>query len=320
MASRFRQVFKWITPSWLSTGDGERVLHSVTLLVDAMTERLRQGLEARMPSRAPVDALQLLGLDRCILRGRSETAEHYAARLVRWRYPRGHRARGSAYALLEQISEYFGGLDAKAFSPRVTSYRTAEGVESSTLATWTWDTQPASNWARFWLAIDGQALVQEQPDLGDPALWGGALGTTGTTIGQIGTSADDTRAIRSLLTNRAWRPAGTQPEWLMVTLNNTWPEPDATWERWSKIVAGVQRRTRGVAYRYWSLDPAHNNTPTGDPDNFCSGVYLPGGALYEGNPDSFPASTTLPSGAVYAGNPNSFPTSARLVDDGDLPQ
>src|SRR6187455_2560539 len=109
MARTFRQLFRWLVPSWLAGEgattedepaehhDGEKVLLSLAVIKDAWLESLRQGLNARFPSRGPETALALIGRDHGIVRGRDETAAHYAERLIAWRYPRGHRVRGSAY-------------------------------------------------------------------------------------------------------------------------------------------------------------------------------------------------------------------------------
>src|SRR6187549_1469002 len=106
-----RSIYKFLVPSWLSAGDGGLVLDTLTDQIDDSVEKMRESLVARFPTYAQDDALTLIGQDRLIPRGRAETSEHYAQRLIAWRYPRGHRVRGSAFALLNQVSEYFGGID-----------------------------------------------------------------------------------------------------------------------------------------------------------------------------------------------------------------
>ena len=118
-----------MVPAWLYSGDGGLVLQSLAQLQDDYAARARAALEMRFPSRAADDALAELGRDRAIPRGRTETSAHYAARLIAWRYPRGHRTRGSAFALLEQVSEYFGGILAKTRDVAGNVFtRTAAGV------------------------------------------------------------------------------------------------------------------------------------------------------------------------------------------------
>lgn len=323
MATSFRSLFKWLVPSWLSTGEGEIVLHSLALIKDAFSARVRHGLNARFPTRSGPSALALTGSDRGIIQGRSEIDAHYAARLIAWRYPRGHRVRGSAWALLEQMGEYYGGIHCYTVDASGNVFdRTNDGVESyTTQAPWTWGTDPG--WARFWVVLDPGAdfPMGEQPDLGDPDLWGGELGLPGFTLGQTGALPEDVVALRRLMRGRAWKPAGSRAEWFLVSLDGTVPAPDATWTRWSKNVAGVQvpaRRQAGI--RFWSFDPRYNNSPPGDPTNFPDAVRMLDGTDGGGDPASFPLTVTLPSGRVYGGNPAKFPARVQLLDDGDAPR
>ena len=335
----FERAFRFLVPAWLTEGHGDAVLRSLTRQIDENVDRFREGLNARFPTRAvnTSGALELIGQDRGLIRGRAETAAHYAARLVAWRYPRGHRVRGSAFALLNQVSEYWGGVACQTIDANETLHeRDEDGNERFEYGhSWTWDV--VAGWSRFWIVVDGSSFADEHPDLGDPDLWGGALGTSGYTIGQTGVQFEDVQAIRRLLTGRAWRPAGTQPEWLVLTIDpllslgirtfdETFEEtfgdpqivPDASWAHWSKQNgSGVQVATRDPRCRYWSLDPEHNNTYAGDPDLYCVAMTMPGGGTYAGDPDTYPASLTLYDGSTYAGNPASFPAALRLPDDGD---
>lgn len=326
MALNFRETLLRIVPSWLSADDGGKVLFVLGVLIDASVERLRQGLDARFPSRTGPSALVLIGQDRGIQRGRSETDAHYAARLKAWRYPRGHRVRGSAFALLEQISEYWGAVADWVIDANGTRHdRTAAGVESYSYGnSWTWDS--LTGLARFWVCVDGSDLFTEHPDFGDANLFGGSLGTDGAYVwGMAGWTYDDTRAMRRLMTGRAWRPAGTQPEWLVVSLDGTDPTPDATWEHWSENTAGAagfrdnvgtQVAARDVDFRYVSLAPAYNNTYTGDPDNFPATVTLCDASTDTGDGAAWVTSTTLPDSSSYAGD-DSWVTSVQLIDDGE---
>lgn len=322
MALNFRNTLLRIVPHWLSADEGGKVLHVLGLLVDASAERLRQGLDARFPSRTGPSALALIGQDRGIQRGRSETDAHYAARLKAWRYPRGHRVRGSAFALLEQISEYWGAIADWVIDANGTRHdRSAAGVESYSYGnSWTWDS--LTGLARFWVCVDGSSAFLEHPDFGDANLFGGSLGTGGAYVwGMTGWTYDDTRAMRRLLTGRAWRPSGTQPEWLIVSLDGSEPAPDATWERWSKNSAGAgdqvgtQVAARSADFRYISLAPAHNNTYAGDERNFPASVTLCDASTSAGD-DSWVASTTLPNGSTSTGD-DSWVTSVQLIDDGE---
>lgn len=319
MARNFRQLYPHLVPAWASAGEGGAVLHTIATLLDASAARLYDGLVARFPSRAGDDALELHGRMRGILRGRREAREHYAARLKRWRYPRGHRVRGGAFALLEQLSQYWGGVTVRlttATGKRV--ILRSDGSEGRTTGeSWTWDSRPASDWSRFWIEIFGDpAGLGQQPSLSDPELWGGALGTEGETVGIRGSTPDDWAAMRGLLVGRhPWRNAGSLSEWAIVLFDSTPLAPAADWATWYKLDGTTAVASRSRAFRYVALDLARN-TWWGDPARFASGVTLPGGAVETGDPaaDCWGA-VTLPDGSTYTGNPATF-NAVLLPDDG----
>lgn len=325
MATTFRQAVKWLVPSWLNDGDGAAVMWVLAAMKDAFAERVRQSLDARFPSRTTASANALTGADRGIRKGRTETNEHYAQRLIRWRWPRGHRTRGNAFALLEQASEYFGGVPCWTIDVRGNRYdRSAAGVETFSQGNaWNWDNVAAApRWARGWLVLDLSELASAQPDFGDADLWGGELGDPDYSVGMQGVAANDAMAIRDLVRadgGRPWKPAGVRAEWAIVSLDGTEPEPDGTWLNWSRDVAGVRTPTRDPAFRYFSLSPTKNNLYAGDPDVFSETFTLLDGTTYDGDPDVFPASITMPDGSTYVGDPDNFPATIRLLDDGDVP-
>lgn len=250
MASNYRNLARFLVPSWLYSGDGEKVIHSLMLIVDAFAERARLGLEARFPSRAGASALKLIGDDRGFIRGRAETAEHYAARLQSWRYPRGHRVRGSAFAALEQVSEYFGGVLCWTIDVKGNRHeRTAAGVEAFEYDyVWDWDGEVAPL-RRFWVVIDlipQYDLTSETQAIEDDE--DGPIGEGAPEcIGMDGIVPDDAVAIRRLFVGRgAWKPAGTRAEFAIFSLaENDPPEPDGTWH----TAAGRQ----GSGFRFVGL-------------------------------------------------------------------
>jgi hypothetical protein len=314
MAKTFRSALKWLVPSWLN----DEITQSLSAVVDEHIARARAGLEARMPSRAGDDALTLIGQDRRIPRGRTELASHYAQRLIRWRSPRGHRVRGSAFALLEQVSEYFGGLLCWTIDFSGTRYdRSAAGVETFSFGnSWTWDTDTRK--ARFWLGIELKGAVLP-PDLGDPALWGGALGTPGYSIGQLGVTPDDVDAIRGLFARPTpWKPAGTLQQWAVIKVSPNTYTPDATWANWSKVSGGVRLPSRGVGWRYWALAPELKQyTPVAA--NATTSLPLPDGTTYAAVAASATASIVLPDGTTYTPDATKAKAAIDLVDDGDQP-
>lgn len=315
MAKTFLAALKWLVPAWLN----DEITQSHSAVIDESVARVRAGLEARMPSRAGDDALTLIGQDRRIPRGRSETSEHYAQRLIRWRSPRGHRTRGSAFALLEQVSEYFGGLACWTIDFKGTRHdRSAASVETFSYSNpWTWDTDTRKG--RFWLGLAPGDTLLPSPSFGDPTLWGGALGTPGYAIGQLGATLDDVDAIRGLFARPTpWKPAGTLQMWLCVTLDGLVHLPDATWANWSKVVAGVRSASRAAGWRYWALTPELKQyTPA--PANATVLLPLPDGTTYTAVPASALASITLPDGTTYTPDATKAKAVIDLVDDGDQP-
>jgi hypothetical protein len=323
MARSLRKLLGYLLPYWAANDEADGALAwSLAAMIDIDLERMRSGLEARFPSRAGASALAQAGRDRLILRGRDETDAHYAARLKAWRYPRGHRVRGSVFALLEQISAYFGGgfelygIDRNG-NKRVRSAGDAESYSYGNA--WTWDGGAAAQWARQWIVIDGSSLFRAQYDWGDASLWGGALGTSGYCIGMRDASAEDWRAVVGLTEGQhRWLPAGTQGEWIVVSMDGSTPVPDATWEDWSVTTAGVRVAARDADMRYIALRAELlDYTPVDD--DFVTTFHDVEGSSMTGDDTSFPATITLPDGSTYAGDDTSWPTTITLVDDGSRP-
>lgn len=249
MAATLLAALKWLVPSWLN----DEITQSLVTVIDEHTARARAGLEARMPSRAGDDALVLIGADRRIPRGRTETRAHYAARLLGWRYPFGHRVRGNAYALLDQIRQYWAGgsaSDMYAYTMDRNGSRFQIQPDGTELAdygySFNWDGLAGKG--RFWVLLANIPGVSPGPLIGDPALWGGTVGPDGRgyTIGQYGVTPDDIAAMRELVLGETpWKPAGTRAEYVVVMFTNGIP-PNPTWN-WDDQI------NRDPAYRYWSL-------------------------------------------------------------------
>lgn len=320
---RWRRSFYKLVPSWLSTGDGEKVLYSIGRLTDGFIERARASLTARFPSYSGPTGLALIGKERGIVPGRTEDSAGYARRLIEWRGERGHLVRGSPFALLRQVWAYFGGMRCQTIDYNGNVFEVArDGTETVVHgATWNWSDDTRR--PRFWVVIYPEPAdgFGAQPDFGDPALWGGALGTAGYTVGQTGATIGDSRMFRGLFdSEHPWNPAGTLPEWLIISLDGSPPVPDGTWGTWSFNTGAVQVESRNQSMRYWSLSPTINNTYTGDPTNFPISSGMLDSASTSGDPDSFPAAASLPDGTTYAGNSARFPVAVQLLDDGDIPQ
>lgn len=297
MAKNFQGAYPFMVPSWLSADDGGKVLDSITGMLDRSLDRMRAALDSRFPTRAQPDANALTGNDRGIPRGRAETDAHYAQRLIGWRYPRGHRVRGSAFALLNQVSEYFGGV--KCFTIDFQGNRHDRFIDGEEFFGygngWTWDTDSAHK-ARFWIVL--------LPGVPFPYV------------------RDDVDAIRNLFRGKVkWKPAGTRQEWLIVSTHLTdgaadEPFPDATWEHWSKVVGGHRLPSRDPTFLYWSLAPTINNAYAGDRTVLTTDFPLTSGGTYAGNRANF-STIALTGGGSYLGDRSNFPTTITLLDDGN---
>lgn len=247
MAFRFRRAFYRLVPSWLSSDEGEKVLYSMGLMVDLSAERLRRGLVARFPELTEdEDSLTRIGRDRLIPRGIAEPAPQYAARLVQFRFPKGHRVRGNAFAVARQIRAHFasiGDVKVRTVDVRGNWYTVDyDGTESYNwdLDDWDWDGVAATpRWGRFWVIVYTDLLAPTTQRLGDPDLWGGALGAG------VGSLGDDTNQVgapsisflRTMLDQ--WKPGGTMPQHIILTSNPDLFQPgvtnetDGTWDVWS---------------------------------------------------------------------------------------
>ena len=261
MARRFRRAFYRLTPSWIHLGEGGKVLYSLGLILDAATERMHQGLLARFPGHTKTTtSLAAIGRDRRIRRGKNEAAAQYATRLRTWREE--HKIRGNPFTLLRQVRAYFSS--ASAISCRTVDVSgnwyalAADGAESHEwgVGDWDWDGDPDA-WGRFWVIVyAGELGWAEQLDLGDPELWGGALGTPGYTLGQQGASPEDVAALRTIAAT--WRPGGILPGGVIVALDpdlfvpGVSLETDGTWGAWSANTGGDQTPTRPATVRYFS--------------------------------------------------------------------
>lgn len=100
---RFRDIWKFLVPGWLQKGQGELVQYTEGLVLDAYAQRMHETAELQYPSICVADALPYHGRSRGLPQGDFESDDQYRQRLIGWRYPKGHRVRGTAGALLEQF-------------------------------------------------------------------------------------------------------------------------------------------------------------------------------------------------------------------------
>jgi len=254
----FFAAFQDLTPSWLSSSDGGKVLASLALLADDFAARAKLALVSRFPDYAPDDAaLAAIGRDRLIVRGINEPAAAYATRLKR--AFDDHKQRGNPFALLRQLRAYLQADCVVRTVDRRGNWYTieADGTETSTIgaANWEWDERTTAEWSRFWVIIypiDGVTpWAITAGAIGDSGLWGGVIGSTTLTIGTTATS-DQVASVRSIC--RDWKPAGTTCEWIIVAFDDATftpagaTDPNGEWGTWGNHTGAPVRLSTA---RYW---------------------------------------------------------------------
>lgn len=256
----FRTRNKQFGPRWLVDDDDEstRIQYSLDLVLDAAMRRTYLGMLARYPDAAAElgieGALEAIGRDRRTLRGLGpETDASYATRLKRWLHDA--KKRGSPFMLMQKLQEYIAaGSSFRTVDARGNWFsRSATGVETYTLNTgnWNWDsTVPSSpQWSRFWVIIYPGTRWSHSANWGSGQLWGDTERTWGTTA-----TPSEVAGVRGIVAD--WKPAGTRCQNIIIafdpaSFNPASPEPDGTWGKPHKVVAGVHVPSRLTTADYW---------------------------------------------------------------------
>lgn len=225
-----------MVPGWLQTGEGELVQFVEGLILDAFAERCHQSAYLMLPSVTPSDALDKIGADRGLPRGFIEPEDSYRERLRRWRWPRGHRVRGNATGLLEQVSLAIHGTQYETIDARGTRY--THGDPNPTIergVTWDWDgVSTLPNWGRFWIVVKSTGTLPLTWDEDEAAgtewdedadkCWAGE----GIHTGEI-------QAVKTIarVGRLSWTPAGRRPIYLVIWFEGeAYPEPTGDWDEW----------------------------------------------------------------------------------------
>lgn len=238
----FREIWRSLIPGNFHAGDGEIIQYVQGWVEDAFAETARQTVSLMFPSVAPSDALPKLGADRGIPQGFAEPDNSYRERLREWRFPRGHRIRGNAVGLLEQIAAVFGGAcDVQTIDARGTRY--TWGPDGTTTIergeTWDWDGEALTpNWARFWLVlkIDGATRHGTWDSATAAGTTWDAAEETGTAWAGLGFHYGQIKAVRRLaqVGRLSWTPAGRRPNTLTIYFDGeSYPVPEGDWDDWA---------------------------------------------------------------------------------------
>lgn len=263
MIRAFRTLWKWLVPGWLggstsaspddpsNRDEGELVQYTLGLVHDAAAERARQVAFLGLPTYCVSDALELHGRDRAILRGLFEPEASYRARLVAWRHPRGHKVRGNALALLDQVTAAIRGTSYQTIDARGTRYTLNADPVVDRGVTWNWDgaenASIGTQWGRYWIVVKSSALPEVWADSTSTETWDDASTTESWASSSI--DSGEIAAVRTLVSNGrlGWTPAGRRPVYLVIYFSGqAYPIPDGTWDSWE---------TRDPQYAY---EPLHS--------------------------------------------------------------
>jgi hypothetical protein len=136
-------------PQWLSKGNAQKLLWSIRLQLDGLTDRCIAGVKMRFPGLYSFESLSTIGRDRRIRRGRNETDLVYAGRLLRWLTD--HRTRGGAYAMLAQLHAYFAAAPFPIHLLYKSGVRFVMDVDGTITKDFVPPAQPQARWARWTL-------------------------------------------------------------------------------------------------------------------------------------------------------------------------
>lgn len=223
----------WLRATWLY-----RFVWTCALHFDALVDWTFYGLIARWPHLAPSDALPVLGRERGIRRGISETDASYVSRLLIWLVSR--RFRGNPYALADQLA---GWLGAKVGVIRVVNQqgawytRLSDGTREYHRATptnFSWDAYP-TQWSRYWVILyPSDTCWNTRKVLTGLTTWGDHSGTWGTTM-----SRGEAEVLRAIVGE--WNPPHARCSHIVLAYDDASfaptaspgaPMPDGTWEFW----------------------------------------------------------------------------------------
>lgn len=233
-----RESFAAISPPWFSKRVAQRYLWSIGLVLDAMKQKMENGIKARFPNVYTDESLADIGNDRLIDRGPTEPAAAYGDRLSgafdTW------RSAGNAIKLLENVSAYFAPslipirlVDDLGFwfelDPTTGAVtRTRPGPTAAPVGdklrtqraprNWYWDTSSATSatWRpwRAWVVVDASDGRWQQWYIGTSQV---VLGD-GHTLGSTAT-ADEIASIRRIV--KRFKPAHVHVVNIVVTFSAT---------------------------------------------------------------------------------------------------
>ena len=228
-ALTFRDTLARIVPKWLQGTIGARVLYSMAVHLDGALDLVAEGVKARFPGRpdAAIDALPLIGNERRIRRGPTETVEHYSGRLLTWWDD--HKRRGGPYALLDQVGRYWDG--ATTFQIDLVYEMGQHFIRNLGLIGGPQDGLPpmsgpydsdTAHWARWWLVFQWPTSIGDDGLWSDPGTW--------DDLGTWDTDLNEAQVAELRLVPAEWNNAHCQGHVVLLSDGaELWDVPAGTW-------------------------------------------------------------------------------------------
>lgn len=195
-----RDTLAQIVPRWLQGTIGARLLFSIGVQLDALLDWSADGIKARFPGHPDQgpDALSLVGSERRIRRGPTETDAGYAARLLTWWDD--HKHRGNPFALMSQFARYWdpGGssldfhLLYESGQRFIRTLGNIFGPQDGVTPLGSPFDSNVAQWARWWLVVEWPTGIGVDGLWSDPGVWDDG-GTWDTNLSVA--TVDDIRVV-----------------------------------------------------------------------------------------------------------------------------
>jgi len=268
-----------VAPPWLQQGAygkgpgvGGRYLQTIGLELDTLASRARAAAYNGLPLQCDPTALPLIGNDRLMIQGASESAAAFGARLAAafdaW------RVGGSDWGVLWEVLSLFAGqaggtppgrivsnTDRWSYYPAAATLTAPPLVADNKLGNWNWDNGVEVTglafgqlpWYRYWIVLDSfapTAWTTTEGNWGDAGNWGDMTASWGLSV-----PPGIFLSIRTIL--RSWQAAHAWSRWIVINLSSGQytpdgvnAQPDGTWGQWGKLVGGVWVQARDLTARY----------------------------------------------------------------------
>lgn len=214
----FRDSIGRLGPPWTQDEFGSRYKYMFGIILDAITDALRDGVRAGFPGVGTPEALPYSGADRKIIRGFSESDDSYAARQSRawkdWKHAGSAQAvEGQLEALVTpatpRIRIVWSTVDvALGTGQLITTWVTLNPDGSTDVlqrqpGNWNWDGLHNPQWSRFWVIVYPGVFAESSQTWDDGSLWDdGHLWDIG------GVTPDQINTMRRII--QTWKRAASQ--------------------------------------------------------------------------------------------------------------